>query len=136
MTLHNVERVRVHLIERLANDTSLAFERPAAQKGLDVISVLEKIEGLDRWIEYAGHLTLILYHASPFAIERQRAIRQVLIDPRDPCGIGIQFLLPKEKRPWEYCSGFAKDVPEAVELILDALRRCENRDEYLYETIP
>jgi hypothetical protein len=134
--LRNIEQVVAELNRTLAYDGSSDHDIRTAQKGIDLISSLQSTDGPEKWIEYGGHLMLTLYHSPRFGIEGKRAIHQVFIDPHQPFAFGeIKYLLPIENRPWEYVSGFAKDIPDATAMIIDALARCEQRNEHLYESL-
>jgi hypothetical protein len=136
MILNNVEEVIKELKVSPASQGWDQSDR-TAQKGLDLIASLHSIDGPEKWIAYNGHLTLALYHAPRFGflIDGKRARSQVWIDPRPPSGFGeVHYLLPAEQGPWTYASGYAQDVPTAAAMIIDALKRCEQRDEHLYET--
>ncbi len=136
MILHNFEQVLKELNGTLEYDGSSRHDIQTAQKGIELIASLQLAGGPKKWIEYDGHLTLAIYHAPRFGIEGKRAFPQVYIDPREPFAFGdIKYLLPSENRPWEYVSGFAKDVPDATTMIIDALERCEQRDRHLYESL-
>lgn len=136
MILKNVEQVVTELKGTLAYDGSSRHDTQTAQKGLELIALLQLSDGAEKWIEYGGHLTIVLYHAPRFGIDGKRAIPQVLIDPRHPFVFGeIKYLLPAESRPWEYVSGLAKDISSATAMIIDALRRCEQHEQHLYESL-
>ena len=135
MILHNVDQV----ISQLKDEVSAYAGRIGAdfaRKGLEFISFLQATDGDEKWIEYTGQLTFTLHHAAPRGIDGKRALPQVLIDPRQGRTFGeILYLTPFENRPWEYLGGRAKDTTAAIAMIVDALSRCEQRAEYLYEDL-
>lgn len=136
MILNNVEQVFTELNGTLAYDRSSQRDCQTAQECVALIASLQASAGPEKWVEYGGHLMLMLFHAPRFGIEGKRAIPQVLIDPRQPFMFGeIKYLLPAENRPWEYVSGFAKDIPAATAMIIEALERCERHEEHLYESL-
>ncbi len=136
MILNNVEQVVSELTGTLAYDGASRHDVLTARKGLDLISSLQSSDGPEKWIEYGGHLMLLLYHAPRFGIDGKRAIPQVLIDPRQPFVFAeIRYLLPTESRPWKFASGIAEDISAATAMMIDALGRCEQHDEHLYESL-
>jgi len=140
MILHGVEQVIEELNGSLASKRTA--DRRIAQRNLDLIASLQSSVGPEKWIVLQGHLDLGVYHAPPIGTKGRRSIPQVLIglaiyiqENRPLIGSEIKYLLPIERRPWEYVLGSAPDVPAATAMILDALGRCEQRDEHLYETL-
>jgi hypothetical protein len=116
------------------------MDRRIAQKNLDLIALLQSSVGPEKWIFLDEGSQLGVYHAPRF--KGRRAIPQVLIGPaifiedrRPLIGSEIKYLLPVENRLWEYVRGSAPDAPTAAAMVIEALGRCEQRDEHLYEPL-
>lgn len=137
MKLHSVHSVNIRgeclaIAANPANSVNREVIR-WANSARAVVALLDIIEhgiGTDRWVKFSHGELLSFFAFDPEEVIRQQP--QVIISCR-PRWSEIKFLLPNEYRPWTYASSIAMDIPDAAELVLDGLSRCESRREHLIE---
>lgn len=129
MQLHGLARVVSELEKGSRLDDSMSR---SARHALRLVEALSGADCPEKWIEYGGHNTILIYHAAASSVPTgSRRLVQVRVD--SPFGAPSQafvnypvaFLLPHELRPWRYATADASGLESAVAMVLDGLEQCE-----------